>query len=217
MSRGIFIFLINICDVKKYGKEKVNDKGYMFRAFLGIEVPDLIRKQIALEVERLKKDLQGKPITWVNTENFHLTLRFLGDILLQQKELLLSHLQKPVSDIKSFVLELSAIKILSSNKSAVAIVLQPCHVTDITVLALTIDRIAVDAGFVPESKPYCPHLTLGRIKKKTKVLSFNTKEILKLSFPVKHINFYQSNLTNEGAIYKVLDKISLREPLKIPS
>ena len=46
----------------------------MPRLFTGIELP----KDIVDNLEKIKQPLQGA--TWVNKENFHISLRFAGDI-----------------------------------------------------------------------------------------------------------------------------------------
>lgn len=48
------------------------------RAFVAIEVPSTVREAIAIAIDDVRASLP--PARWVDSMNFHLTLRFLGDI-----------------------------------------------------------------------------------------------------------------------------------------
>ncbi|MGB4644867.1 MAG: RNA 2',3'-cyclic phosphodiesterase, partial [Dictyoglomaceae bacterium] len=47
--------------------------------FIAVEFPDVVKDKILLFQNELKKVVSGN-VKWVERENFHITLRFLGEI-----------------------------------------------------------------------------------------------------------------------------------------
>jgi len=56
------------------------------RLFVAIPVPETVRKEIARAQGRLKREAPPGTIRWTRPDQFHITLKFLGDIAISQLE-----------------------------------------------------------------------------------------------------------------------------------
>jgi len=50
----------------------------MIRAFIAVELPDALRQEVADLQANLRST--GADVKWVQTNNLHLTLKFLGNV-----------------------------------------------------------------------------------------------------------------------------------------
>jgi 2'-5' RNA ligase len=68
-------------------------------------------------------------------------------------------------------------------------------------------------GFPPEERSFSPHLTLGRVKGSRNLAALGdcirAGSPLRADLRVEVLNIYKSTLTPSGAIYGVLEQISL--------
>jgi 2'-5' RNA ligase len=127
----------------------------MPRLFTGIELPEDAVRRLSM----LRAGLSGA--SWIDPENYHITMRFAGDIPDAQA----SHFADALADIRfdSFDLELSGLGSFGGNKpralwaavkpSPALLLLQKAH-----------ERAARIAGLPPETRNYVPHVTLGRLR-----------------------------------------------------
>ena len=64
-----------------------NQSGFQ-RLFIAISVPEAVRKEIARMQARLKRASPSGSVRWTRSEQFHITLKFLGDVPINQLETL---------------------------------------------------------------------------------------------------------------------------------
>ena len=50
------------------------------RTFIAVDIPSPLQKNIQQKTDSLHKTLGTSPVRWVDADNIHLTLKFLGDI-----------------------------------------------------------------------------------------------------------------------------------------
>jgi len=168
------------------------------RCFIGID----LSLEATKEIERLQKIIKphfvGKT---TSSKNLHLTLKFLGEI----EDATLNKVKKKLSAIEhqSFqllgVFSQKFIKMVWVKVSTVP--LQPL-----------IDDYLKDI-FEPEHR-FMGHITIARVKKIEDKQSFlkliNNTTINKIIFTVREFYLKESILTNEGPIYKVINKYCLK-------
>lgn len=183
------------------------------RTFIAIKIkPEALLLQ---KITELKKELSEEPIKWVDTQNLHLTLKFLGETSEEQsvhiKNILAEFalLQRPVSFIPS---GLGYFK--SRGMPRVLFV----DIKDGEVLqhmAEGIENLLVPLGYKKEERPFNPHLTLARIKfLKNKKQFYHAVEthqyISSNTVTINEIIFFQSHLKPDGPEYRELAKVSLK-------
>lgn len=136
----------------------------MPRLFTALEIP----RDAALSLSLLRGGLPGA--RWIDVENYHLTLRFFGDIeghVADEIANALDRVRRP-----SFHLELSGVGAFGSKKPhAVWAGVSPSP--DLHALQGEIERICQRLGLPADARKFMPHVTLARLKNP------NTQEVAK--------------------------------------
>jgi len=127
----------------------------MPRLFTALEIP----APIAFLLSLLRGGLPGA--RWVDPENYHVTLRFIGDIDSRTADEIGRALEKV--DRPSFELSLAGLDAFGGNKphSIVASVRSSPALKE---LQSEHERIIQRIGLEPERRKFRPHVTLARIK-----------------------------------------------------
>lgn len=127
----------------------------MPRLFTGIEVPAEIADRLAL----LRGGLPGA--RWIDRENYHLTLRFVGDIDMHVADEIVDALGRVSRE--PFPLRIEGIGSLGTKKPH-AIVAMIAASRALAELQAEHERIMQRIGFPPEQRKYTPHITLARLR-----------------------------------------------------
>lgn len=176
------------------------------RAFIAIEIPEDIRAKLAQVSEDIKKSglVQG---TFVNRENIHLTLKFLGNDVREED---VEKIKKAFSsfDFSPFNVIVKGIGFFPSEEH-VKIIWAGVQSKELEILDKKISRILSEIGIkTSEDHNFHGHLTIARIngikskdlfKGKISQINLKTSE-----FPVNGIHLFKSELTSRGPVYKKL-------------
>ncbi len=127
----------------------------MPRLFTAIEIP----KDTALSLSMLRGGLPGA--RWIDPENYHITLRFIGDVDgLMAEEIAngLARINRPPLQLR-----LSGLNAFGGNKPhSVHACLQKSR--QLQELHAEQERIAQRIGLKPEGRKFIPHITLARTR-----------------------------------------------------
>jgi 2'-5' RNA ligase len=127
----------------------------MPRLFTGIEIPAAIGQQLSM----LRGGLPGA--RWIDVENYHVTLRFLGDIddaTAHEAASVLAGIRRPAFDLRfAGVISFGGHK----PRAVVAETTQPSALID---LQAEQERLMQRIGLEPEGRKYTPHVTLARLR-----------------------------------------------------
>ena len=185
----------------------------MKRTFIAIKVP--ISEQTAEFIEDIKDELTNEKIRWVDTQNLHLTLYFLGDTKENLIEEIGDKLEFQLKGFKEFNIICKGVGLFRNIHNPKVLWLGINNSTELNELKNQVNNVVEELRYPKEERNFKPHLTLGRmkyIKKKDTlqdVLSqYENADIQE--FKIDEVIFYESELTPGGAIYKVLRKIALR-------
>lgn len=127
----------------------------MPRLFTAIELP----AEISAWTERLHIPLPGA--RWIYPENYHITLRFVGEIDGVKRREFISNLEQ--IDFDSFPLRLKGVGAFGGNSPrTVWAAVEPSDTLER--LAKAHDRAARQAGIQIDKRPFKPHVTLARLK-----------------------------------------------------
>lgn len=127
----------------------------MPRLFTGVEIPAEIGDRLAL----LRGGLVGA--RWIDRENYHLTLRFIGDVDMVAAEAVAEALSRVRR--RQFTLRINGIGALGSKKPH-AIVATVESSSPLLELQAEHERILQRIGLPPEGRKYTPHVTLARLR-----------------------------------------------------
>src|SRR5829696_5991857 len=127
----------------------------MPRIFTGLEIPDDVGQSLAL----LRGGLPGA--RWVEPENYHVTLRFMGDVDDQVAHEVASMLGKVRRT--EFELRFDHLKSFGGRRPR-AIVAAPAQTKALMELQAEHERLMQRVGLEPEGRKYTPHVTLARLR-----------------------------------------------------
>lgn len=151
--------------------------------------------------QKLETLYQEAPIRWTHDEQFHVTLRFLGNTAHDKITTLVDHLQLAITQLPSFSLSINQITGFPHPHNPHVIAAE-CDAHDgLTHLVQNIEKALVGLGFSPAKYPFRPHMTLGRIKQKP--LSFTPIDLsdAPFTFDVNKCFLMSSVLEAQGAHY----------------
>ena len=127
----------------------------MPRLFTALELPDDIRA----ELRRLHLPMPNA--RWLRPEDYHLTLRFAGDIDNSFAREFAANLAE--IDTGAFSIRLAGLGAFGGNDPHnVWVGVEPSH--ELEVLARAHEKAARNAGLPPEKRLFKPHVTLARLK-----------------------------------------------------
>jgi RNA 2',3'-cyclic 3'-phosphodiesterase len=127
----------------------------MPRLFTALEIPRHIGDSLAI----MRGGLPGA--RWIDPDNYHLTLRFIGDIddaLARDIAGLLGRVQR-----RPFELRLDGLTSFGGRKPR-AVVATAAHVAPLFELQAEHERLLQRMGLEPEGRKYIPHVTLARLR-----------------------------------------------------
>lgn len=151
----------------------------------------------------------------MNADNFHLTIRFIGNTTREQLYSLVDKLDRVGEVNQSFQFELKGAGYFSQKGKPRVLFVKISDSESLVALVQSVEKAVVGCGFHEELKPFRPHLTLGRIKhleSRTRFFSI-VDDLRNLKFQnveVTEFILYQSILQPEGPIYKPIKIFKLK-------
>ncbi len=182
------------------------------RLFLAINLPKEIKDELADLVKKLDKANINKPIKWVEDDNFHLTLHFLGSTPTEKLDSLDNAIESIVAGFSTLNFKLSnSVDAFPNLHEPKVIFLNIKELNDDKALALQkqMGQALEILEFEIDPRPFRLHLTLGRVKSQIAI------QIPSFQFPVSNfqvdtIDLMESNLTSDGPLYTILKQYKLK-------
>lgn len=184
------------------------------RCFIAIELSEEIKNTLAKIESELQRNIQG--VKWVNPDNIHLTLKFLGQIEKEAIEEIKKILDEITATARPFKIRLSQIGAFPNpNQPRVIWVGIDDGTKESSHLANLIEEKIVPLGIEKEDRAFHPHLTLARIKflkdKSSVKNAFASLKVPQVEMTAAKIALFQSTLTPEGPIYTVLETADFKK------
>jgi 2'-5' RNA ligase len=183
----------------------------MQRTFIAVKVePENEMMECILELRNI---LKAEKIKWVDPQNLHITLRFLGDTNLQQADQTKKLLEEVAGSSEPPEVVFKGLGIFRNIRDprVLWIGMDPGRI--LPKLKTGVDRGLAKIGFLPEAREFHPHLTLARLKniRDTELLRQQLMKYRDTVYQVVQINeliYYESILRPEGPSYLPLTKVS---------
>ncbi|MFA5625268.1 MAG: RNA 2',3'-cyclic phosphodiesterase [Bradymonadales bacterium] len=190
--------------------------------FIAIDIDIKLVERLTLVQNDLGKiiNARGASVRWTAPENLHLSLKFLGSHDFALLPELCGYIDDAVRDFPSFSINTAFIGAFPHPDCPRIIYASTDQGLDkLQELRKRVDDVLALYQFVPDKRPYLPHITLGRVKTPLNALHFSDaiNAIKDLNFGSSHITeviLYGSNLTSSGAYYTVLSRHPLRRKTK---
>ncbi len=184
----------------------------MMRLFVALPLPVDVRAQLSTVQSGL---LGGR---WIDPQNMHLTLSFMGDTLepdAHDLSLALSEIHAPAVD-----LSLSGIGHFDRRGNVHSVWARVGKCDGLAHLQAKIESVAVRSGWTAEQRKFTPHVTLARLKDMPLERIgpwLETADVLNVPpFPVKEFALFQSQLGHGPAKYTELVSFSLVDITPVP-
>jgi 2'-5' RNA ligase len=181
------------------------------RSFIAIHLPEAVRARLGAEVARLRQ-FQA-PVAWVRPDNFHLTLRFLGDREPAQLDQARAALDAVGGTVAPFGATVSGLGSFPPGRPPrVVWAGVTAGAADLGGLAARLEAELAPRGLGGDGRPFHPHVTLGRVRGDrgapglTGVLGPGA---VYGDLPVEALWLMRSDLDPRGARYEVLHRASL--------
>lgn len=169
----------------------------MIRLFVGLEIPERVRALLGASQT-------GVPgARWTKPEQFHLTLRFIGEV----DGATANDVDDALSVIHTepFTLELAGVSEFGGKKPRALWVGTRAN-DALTRLQRKIETALQRIGLEAETRKFTPHVSLARLKEtpRGRVMDFLTDHALFASgpFEVKQFVLFSSRLGSNGSIYR---------------
>jgi 2'-5' RNA ligase len=175
------------------------------RLFVAVPLTEEARGRIAAGIPPL-------PGRLVPPQNWHFTLRFLGNTDARSRDALIATLRAAQLG-KRFSIRFDGLGAFPRVKRARIIWL---GVTDgaqhLIALAETVESAARRSGFAAEERPFKPHLTLTRVEPPRAVSDIlSSQPPLAVTMPVTEVALVRSSLGAGPAKYDLVERFSLRD------
>lgn len=178
------------------------------RIFIGISLPEDIKKRLFRVVEKEYGDL---PVKWVQKNNLHLTLNFLGYTQEEKIPELCDAIREALAEQENFELEFVRIEVGPSEKSRRLIWITGKVNNELNKLKNKLDN-KLGSAFT-ERRKFIPHITLARIKRGGKELSqpeLNIKKEIIFAVPVNSLELFESRYEKGKRVYYVMESFPLK-------
>jgi len=184
------------------------------RVFLAIELPGEILHQLAGVQKRLRELLRGD-IGWVRPEGIHLTLKFFGDILPGDVGKIAAAVGEVAARQRPLRFSLGGVGVFPDPRRPRVLWLGiDGDVTLLLRFQQAVEMALEGIGFLPEARPFRPHLTLARFRAPRALTGL--ARALEMGgdgevrwFVAAGIGLIRSELTPRGAIYTRLHDFPL--------
>lgn len=183
------------------------------RAFLAIALPDEVRSALGGLKDQLAAS--GADVKWVDTEQLHLTLKFLGDITEPQRVLIASCMAEIGGRCAPYSMTLHAVGAFPSMTSprVVWVDIREGR-AQMERLAQLVEHGAATLGWARDTRPFAAHITLGRVRssRRRQMLSVRLRQPIWQPpgmWRVESLRLYQSVLGAAGPRYTVLEEFPL--------
>jgi len=190
----------------------------MIRAFLGIDLPKELKKDInTLGYIQVPTGIRLK---WVEEPNFHITLKFFGSV----SESTLKKIHKQVKGVgeefSGFKLEVEEVGMFLGKDKAPRVVwlgLTPSE--PLLKLHQALEKSFKKLNLNKKKENFHPHITLFRVKSVDSMRSFEkyyedlrlkAEKIKGFAFFVKELVIFKSTLTPRGPVYEKLYQVELK-------
>lgn len=147
---------------------------------------------------------------WQSDEQLHVTLRFIGEVDRRQAEDVDAALR--VVRQPPFEVQLSGAGCFEKRGQPSAVWAGMTPHAPIAALHRKVDQALVRAGLEPERRAYVPHITLARLGRSAGPIGGFLEQAGDLSsqpFRVDRFALFESDLTEERAVYSIVERYPL--------
>lgn len=167
----------------------------MPRLFVAIELPDAPSHQL----QQLRDD--NLPARWTSPAQYHLTLRFIGEV----NQAVSRSLQTALAAVQGSPLRLQSggLDVFPSRRRPRVLALRIRSTPALKALQAEVEAAVQETGLPPEKRPFSAHVTFARLKdpplKDVRTFLQSHQDFTLDTFSISDFHLYQSELHPDGA------------------
>jgi 2'-5' RNA ligase len=181
------------------------------RLFIAIDIPDDI-KNVTDGFIRDARHAQNDGVVYVKSDNFHITLKFIGETDPAKVETISEALEEISFD--PFCMRVAGTGSFPEGEQARVLWIGLHDTEPLARIASAVDRRLFATGIPRDTRPFSPHLTIARVKKELNTamtdLLRSAKDLPFGNFTVTAFHIYQSVLGAGGPVYTKIKTFTSR-------
>jgi len=200
----------------------------VIRAFLAVELSQELQAELATVQQELKRNFEPEMtrntrISWVQPASIHLTIKFLGDMDEQVIDPLLIAVEQAIGNLTAVNVPLERLGAFPRPQSPRVLWIGPsenwergAEARRMAEIHGAIEGACEGVGFLRETKPFSPHLTLARIRVGERHVGVAVAKSGVLDLPissgllaVESVVLMKSELRPTGSVYTKLWEVRL--------
>jgi 2'-5' RNA ligase len=181
---------------------------------VAVEVDRVVRQRAGELVERLARLTDD--VRWVEPENMHFTLKFLGNVRAHDTVELCEAVADAVCDLQPFDLEVQGLGAFPKLDRPRTIWIGTADGDEsLSEVFQRVEDAVVELGYRHEPRRFTAHLTIGRVRRRSDRLDRLVDELDELkdtSFgrtSVDAVTVFSSRLSEDGPIYTAMSRAEL--------
>jgi RNA 2',3'-cyclic 3'-phosphodiesterase len=184
----------------------------LMRIFTGIKLTEEAREKILQQAQPFKT--AGASIRWTASGNIHLTLKFIGEVDERMAERVAAALAAARIAVAPFRLRFSGFGKFPHGEDLKIFWAGVEDNPGLLALFNGIEEALLPLGIARDTRPFQPHLTLGRNKARADfaallALLAEKQDLFLCECPVAAFQLYASRLLPSGPVYSELKEIAL--------
>ena len=178
------------------------------RLFVAVNLPKKERERIH-RASRALRD-QSLPVRWVEPDNFHLTLKFLGEVRAEVVPHIVAILARVALGCPPFSAQLAGFGAFPTIRRPRVLWLGVEPTPALRCLKQDVEWALADLGFERETRAFHPHLTLGRVDRDDEAGTFRGLDelVAEMSYsgsvPVRSVELMRSQTGKDGSQYSIV-------------
>ena len=189
----------------------------LLRTFIAVDIPQVIQAAIQHEADNLRNSI-GECVRWVSAKNIHITLKFLGDVSSENVDMLTQVLRAETDSCPPFDITVGKLGSFPNSKRARVLFIRVQAPAELKALHRGIESATVRLGYESDSRPFSPHLTIGRVRDHISASDqqriHKTLDDAKIdalgTARVDSVHLYKSDLKPGGSVYTKLFSAPLK-------
>jgi 2'-5' RNA ligase len=179
------------------------------RSFIAIDISREIQDHLKQVINRLGNGIHQKVVRWVNVENIHLTLKFLGNIPVSDIQTVSGAIDKVLTRRPKFTLNVGHLGAFPTVRNPRVVWVGVEAPPVLSEIVYDLENQLEDLGFPREKRAFSPHLTLGRVSKNARFDEVKKLgEVIQSSQVgaigcelVEAVHLFKSDLRSSGSVY----------------
>lgn len=186
------------------------------RVFIAVDLAAEVHRAV-VQLKAELAQVRGE-VRWVRDEGLHATMKFLGSVPTATLDAVRDAMARAAAPTACFTMRARGLGVFPSldRPRVVWVGLDGAPLID---LARALDAALAPLGFAPDTRPFHPHVTLGRVERRhgwtavARRLQQHWNDDFGVS-PVDHLTTYRSELRPGGSVYTSLWTTPLADSTK---